>query len=348
MNGSVRVKFVSKNTVPAFQMLGLPQAHGDRIEWVLDPHARDYDWFVVYDDLPPSGNERLTLNVEELACPQENTILLTYEPSSVKYYGQDYVDQYGMVLTSHEAKALPHRNRQPMPPVGVWYYGGLEQAEAHSSPPQKNGLVSMFGSAKAQNHTLHHRRNLFLAAISAGLQDKVDVFGKGYRFVEHKAEGIDDYRYHVAVENHISPHHWTEKLSDAYLGFSLPLYVGCTNVEAYFPEDSFIRLDIGDSAAAIARIEQAIADNEYEKRLPAIIEARRRVLEDYNLGTMMAKHILNTPSVAVDNPSGRILSRHAMQRRDVPTFLRYAVGKMRSRKRGRQHYQDYLAGRLSA
>ena len=348
MSRRVRVKFVSKNTVPAFQMLELPQRYGDLIEWLTDPHERDYDWLVVYDDLPPSGTERLTLNVEDLPCPQENTVLLTYEPSSVKFYGEDYVDQYGMVLTSHEAQALPHRNRRPMPPVGVWYYGGLEQAQAHEVPPAKSGSVSVFGSAKAQNHTLHHRRNEFLAAMSEGLGNKVDVFGKGYRFVEHKAEGIDDYRYHIAVENHIGPHHWTEKLSDAYLGYSLPLYVGCSNVEDYFPAESYIRLDIGDAEASLARIEQAITDNEYEKRLPAIIEARRRVIEDYNLGTMVAEHILNAPTVPISRPVGCILSRHAMQRRDVPTFFRYAVGKMRSRKRGRQHYNDYLAGKLSA
>ena len=346
MQNKLRVKVTSKNNISAFQFTDLPQQFADRIEWVLDRDATDYDWLVVYDDLPPSGSERLTLNEEMLPCPQEHTVLLTYEPSTVKFYGQDYVNQYGMVLTSHEVEALSHRNRHPVPPVGAWYYGGLEHAKAHSAPPEKTGLVSVFGSAKAQTHTLHHRRNEFLEEMIAGLGDKVDVFGKGYQFVEHKAEGIDNYRYHITVENHIGPHHWTEKLSDAYLGFSLPLYVGCTNVEDYFPEESFIRLDIGDSEAALARIEKAVRDNEYEKRLPAIIEARRRVLEDYNLGNMVAKHILQDTQVSVPKPSGTILSRHAMQRRDVMTLLRYGLGKARSRRRGRRHYRAYLDGKI--
>ena len=47
-------------------------------------------------------------SVEELACPQSQTILLTYEPSSVKFYGRDYVNQFGSVLTSHEPEILKH------------------------------------------------------------------------------------------------------------------------------------------------------------------------------------------------------------------------------------------------
>lgn len=346
MNKKIRVKFISKNLIPAFQLFDLPQKYGSQIEWVLDKDAREYDWFVVYDDLPPQKNERLTLGVEELACPQDRTILLTYEPSSVKFYGQDYTDQYGMVLTSHELSTLPHRNRFDMPPIGRWLYGGIEQMNAHPSAPSKNLDVSVFGSPKAQKHTLHHRRAEFLTAMAEGLGEAIDVFGKGYKFVEHKAEGIDAYRYHIAVENHIGPHHWTEKLSDSYLGYALPFYVGCTNVEDYFPEESYIRLHISDAEGALDLIQRAIIDNEYEKRLDAIIEARRRVVEDYNLGNFVARHILENDTVPVPNASGKILSRHAMQRRDLMTFFRYASGKLKARRRGKNHYIDYLAGKL--
>lgn len=343
MAKKLRVKIISKNPISAFQLFDLPQAHADRIEYILDKDARSYDWLVVYDDLPKKGDERLPLGTEELACPQSQTVLLTYEPSSIKFYGTDYLDQFGMVLTGHEPHLLPHRNRRDMPPVGWWYYGGLAQAEAHAEPPEKTGLLSVFGSPKAHKESLHHRRAAFLNELVDAFADRIDVFGRAYQPVEHKAEGIDRFKYHIAVENHISDHHWTEKLSDAFLGYSLPFYVGCTNAAAYFPEDSFIYLDIKSTEKSVAIIDKAIADNEYEKRLPAIIEARRRVMEDLNLGNMLAKHILQGETVAVPNASGRLLSRHAMLRRDVPTFLRYAWGRTKRRRDNRHYWRDFLS-----
>ncbi|MGC6534978.1 MAG: hypothetical protein ACON4V_05480, partial [Parvibaculales bacterium] len=76
MSVKVRVKVTSKNGIAAFQLFDLPQNYDDRVEWVLDREATDFDWLVVYDDLPPSGTERLTLNEELLPCPQEHTVLL--------------------------------------------------------------------------------------------------------------------------------------------------------------------------------------------------------------------------------------------------------------------------------
>ena len=55
-----------------------------RCEFILDYDARDYDWLVVYDDLPPVGGERFTLWDETLACPRTHTLLITAEPSTIK------------------------------------------------------------------------------------------------------------------------------------------------------------------------------------------------------------------------------------------------------------------------
>ena len=69
-------------------------------------------------------------------------------------------------------------------------------------------------------------------------------------------------------------------------------------------------------------IRGAIADNAFEKRLPAIIEARRRVIEDYNLGNMIAKHIIeeNKKLEATPRVPTRIKSRHTIMRSGVFAF----------------------------
>ncbi len=64
--------------------------YGGNCEFVFDPSAHEYDWLVVYDDLPARRGERPALREEPLACPREYTMLVTVEPSSIKAYGNDY------------------------------------------------------------------------------------------------------------------------------------------------------------------------------------------------------------------------------------------------------------------
>ena len=178
-----------------------------------------------------------------------------------------------------------------------------------------------------------------MQALADKLGNQVDLFGRDLKFVDHKAEGTDSYRYQIAIENHVAPHHWTEKLSDAYLGYCLPFYFGCPNASDYFPSESFIELDINDIEASVDIIRHAIANNAYEKRLDAIIEARRRVIEDYNIHSLLASHILEKPEGKAHGGDGRILSRHAMMRRDIPTFLRYAFDKTNHRRRNKKRFK---------
>ena len=118
--------------------------------------------------------------------------------------------------------------------------------------------------------------------------------------------------------------------------------MGCSNAGEYFPEESFIEIDIRDSQAALATIKAAIANNEYEKRLPAIIEARRRVIEDYNLGNMLARHIVASPQAQEVGAATQIVSRHAMMRTGLTVFLRYAIGKGLARRKNRLYWENYL------
>ena len=77
-------------------------------EFILDINARDYAWFVVYDDLPRETGERFSHRCEVLPGPRSRSIVITREPSSIKLYGRDYLAQYGHVLTSQEPWAINH------------------------------------------------------------------------------------------------------------------------------------------------------------------------------------------------------------------------------------------------
>ncbi len=266
--------------------------------FLLDPEARRYDWLVVIEDLPPRRGERFSLRVERLACPPEHTLLVTTEPSCVKAYGTAFARQFAAVLTSQEPWALPHPDRIYSQSGLVWLYGYDRDSGRvrtfdellNAPPPPKHGGVSMVWSAKAQGHTFHRRRH----ALMRGLRERLPelaLHGGGVRPLPDKAAAIDPYRCHVAIENHIAPHHWSEKLADTFLGFALPFYCGCPNVTDYFPEESLIRIPPDDAEEAARIIREAMAAGEHARRREAVLEARRRVLEEHNLFALLARAI---------------------------------------------------------
>ena len=161
--------------------------------------------------------------------------------------------------------------------------------------------------------------------------------------LDDKADCLRGYRYHVAIENFVGPHHWTEKLADPLLGLSLPFYFGCPNAEDYFPAESFIRIDIRDPAAALARMRAAISANEYERRLPALMEARRRVLFEYNFFAVIAREIRRLHRAQEQAEAGAtVLSRRALRQSSSWVALADFYGKVRGRL---LHLPDAIRGR---
>lgn len=336
-SSSIKVKFLAK--VPKRKLMR--QFPGNSLCWgnctfSFDPDLQEYDWLVVYDDLPPLQGERFSVREERLACPRRNTLLVTTEPSTIKVYGNRYTAQFGQVLTSQEDFALPHENRIFSQPALNWFYGIGKDYEIPydnlaAMQPNKSKTISTVCSSKQQKHTLHNRRYQFTQELKE-LIPELDIFGHGVRDMDDKAVALDDYRYHIAIENFIGAHHWTEKLSDAFLGFTLPFYCGCTNVEDYFPKESFIYIDVFDAEKSARIIKQAIENNEYEKRLPFILEARRRVLEEYNLFAVLDTLIGRHHQAASDTDhNGTILARKAINKKSLTATLSYLFQKYRIR-----------------
>jgi hypothetical protein len=334
----IRVKVISPLPERYFlHQLPLGNPEWGNCRFSFDPDDGDYDWLVVYEDLRTTGKDGTRREQEMLACARRHTMFTTSEPSSIKHYGNTYASQFGCVLTSQERWALPHPDRIFSQAGLVWMYGVGEGREvsfdhmvAHP-PAEKAHDLSMVFSPKRMRHTLHHRRFTFMQELMR-LLPEMHVYGRGARPLDDKAEALDAYRYHVAVENYIGPHHWTEKLADSFLGMTLPFYAGCPNAVDYFPAESFIPIDMKDPAGAARIIRQAILDHEYEKRLPAIIEARRRVLFEYNLFAVLAREIEKRHVSASLISNGEVIySRHAVRKKSLLHGLRDIYGKARSR-----------------
>ncbi len=310
------VKFVSRGKTEGNPIRWIRQFPSRTTKWgrcrfVFDPNERNYDWLVAYDDLPEGKSE-------DLACPRENTLLITSEPASVKIYGSSFLRQFGRVLTSQEDWVIHQPNAIHSQAGLRWYYGiGKNTVRDYDtlsamSPPTKNQEISTVCSSKQQAHTLHHQRYQFVQWLRERLPE-MDVFGHGVCDIDDKADAVDPYKCHIAIENHLCQHHWTEKLADCFLGWSIPIYHGCPNAADYFPEDSFVAIDINNQSEAEEKIRAAMVAGEYERRLPAICEARRRILEDYNLFAVISR-IIEQQKPATKSAPSKLHSRHAFRR----------------------------------
>ena len=90
----------------------------------------------------------------------------------------------------------------------------FDDFETHD--PQKTKLVSVVASN--QTYLPGHRARLeFVAKLKEALGDQVDVFGRGINGFADKRDVLDDYRYHIAIENSVCENYWTEKLADPYM-----------------------------------------------------------------------------------------------------------------------------------
>lgn len=332
----IKIKFLSNSTEPksiANWRRQLPDKSPiiGNCEFIFDIHARDYDWLAVYDRFPSVSGERFSLWSEELACPAANTVFITVEPSSIKYYEPVFLNQFGHVLTGHEKWSIDHPGVIRSQPALRWFYGcgdekvkTLDQMLAEQPIP-KTQLISTVCSTKQQKHTLHQKRYDFTQKLKASIPE-LDVFGRGVRSMKDKAEAIDPYRYHIAIENHRCDHHWTEKVADVFLGWGLPIYYGCTNLKDYFPEESFVEIDINDLDGSVQTIRRLMDGNEYEKRLPAISRARDLVLNRYNLFAVLADLAEETTQPIHDHcQSATIHSRHALRKSSLRNTIAYSL-----------------------
>ncbi len=322
------------------RQLPLDARQSSGVRFVFDPREPDYDWLLVYDDLPMDRGEKHSLRIESLSCDPRKTVLVTAEPSSIKLYSSDFVKQFGWVLSSQEPWAIRHPNHVRAQAGLRWFYGHGQdhtlsyEAIADGFPKTKSDRISVVCSSKAHRHTLHYRRVRFVRQLKS-MMPQLEVFGHGVRPLDDKAEALDSFRYHIAIENHVAQHHWTEKLSDAFLGGALPFYCGAPNADEYFPRESFIPIDIAKPEATAEIMRDAIATDQYSKRLPAIMEARRLVLEKHQLFAYVTRLVqrLDSPQAYRPNPGDVIVSRR-LARQGLTRALRYVGQQALTRTRG--------------
>jgi hypothetical protein len=281
------------------QTPGLKGVWNDCVFWV-NTNVDKCDWWFVYEGL---------VGPEFTKCDPKHIVFITAEPPVTRTYDPKFLAQFSAVITSHTD--LAHSQALIMQQALPWHIGVDRDTRGEIikflsfddlvkvSPENigKSKLASVISSDK--KYTRGHRRRIrFIEQLLDRLGDQVDFYGRGFNDIDDKWEAIAPYKYHIVLENSSIPHYFTEKLSDAFLGWSYPIYYGCPNIFDYFSPFSLSEIDILDSDQAIDAIERIINSNIFESRLSYIEEARKLVLERYNLFSLLSEYSEQNPSVS--------------------------------------------------
>ncbi len=203
-------------------------------------------------------------------------------------YNQNFLNQFAKVLTVDTK--LRGDNL-------VYYHLGLPWFINQSfddlykqTKVEKQKLLSIVVSSNKQitysrNYKLRYD---FALAAKKYFGDRIDVFGRGFKEIKNKDEGLYPYKFSIAIEN-MPIHYWiTEKIHDCFLTHTFPFYHGSGNINRFFSTDSYSEIDILDIDYSLARIDEIITTpNFYEDHLEALIIAKKEYLLHYSFISVM-------------------------------------------------------------
>lgn len=261
--------------------------------FVVNQPVERCDWWVVCHG---SALDRS----ESTYCDPNHIVYISMEPSEMRT-PQSFLNQFSKLVLCD--RSISHSNIQYANGLTWWVGMNVRHEGGHLFSPEFthdfDSLMAMSLPPKqrrisvicSRNQSLpgHQKRLSFLDKLQQHpISEHIDFFGGGHRPIPDKWDAIASYKYHLVLENSTVPDYWSEKLGDAYLGFALPVYYGCPNVADYFSTDSLRIIDIDDFGRSVEVLEDLIRRDPFDAHLPAILQARNRVLNEYNILQMMS------------------------------------------------------------
>jgi len=211
---------------------------------------------------------------------QDKTILIKREPDFIIPWRANYKH----TIVFDEGNTGVH-----------WWINRTYDELKNLSYPSKSKKVSCVMSAK------HSHRSNYIRRLLAG-NSLIDLYGRGHDAKHYgknykgplnydgncKFRGLLDYEYSIALENSQQNNYFTEKLADAYLSWSVPIYWGCPNIANFFPEKSYYSIDISHTNP-IEEINEIINS---PVDIDALSKAREIILDKFNIWEIVYQKIL--------------------------------------------------------
>ncbi len=157
-------------------------------------------------------------------------------------------------------------------PNGIFFpHGSIWVPEWRDLDLTKTRAMSLIASAKRSQEGHRLRHSVAAWADETGLD--VDTMGRGYIPFGAKAEGLAPYRYSIVIENVRERNYFSEKLLDAVLCQTVPIYWGCPNIADFIDTSGMI---LCASQEDIRRAVLDASEAQYDGLRPALIAAQEQ------------------------------------------------------------------------
>ena len=230
-------------------------------------------------------------------------IYITDEAHDQRKFNEEFLNQFQVIASVR--KDLDKQILIPIHEFAPWYLKKTYDYLFDLKPPPKTRSIAVI-SSNLSWLSGHKKRLDFVNALMSQFNGTIDLFGHGFNEVEDKYDALIDYKYSIAIENNSLPGYFTEKISECFLTYTMPVYYGCPDIENYYDKRSFVSIDINNYDSAFKKIGELLTTDPYSRNLSFIEESRRRYLTEYHIFPAMIKlverimHLYPTPNKKIN------------------------------------------------
>lgn len=249
-------------------------------------------------------------NWENIQTPKDRTFYISQEPLWSPNQPKDIIHNYCSKILISDKTEYPNRDEYIETLLPMFYAGKGENdnrkewdwnLDIKNTNYKKNKIISMIVRKSYESHLsfAYNRKNFELIyelrtklGESLSKNDTIDIYGTFWENnhknlkgeVWNKHVGLDDYKFSICCENTIQKNYISEKFWDAVLTDTIPIYLGCSNIDEYIPSDCYINLTGLSVEDMILRINEIInnSDDYYNRYNQKISHLKQEFFKNPN------------------------------------------------------------------
>lgn len=270
----LKIKVSTKNSNVSDMLKQSPNndgVWGDAKFYINNDACTEADYWIIYDDFEKT---------EQCRVNERNVWLITTAPYVDNILNQYYLNQFAHIIIPSQLEKIKGKIHN-IPAPELWRCGKTYSTLSSESLPSKQRFLSVI------SYNLYRNTLDFLNQ----LRERIDITVYGESpLVNYEDDNaiMSESKYHIVLENEIIDNYWTAALSRCYLNWAFPIYYG-GNISNYFSEQMYLSIDINNYADCVDYIENFIRSNNYNQSIQYLMEARHRILNEYNFYPYMLK-----------------------------------------------------------